>query len=82
MPPNPGFSAMFWKLSIISGALWSFQTVGQQFNPELHEAILQIASEEHPEGVIAQELAAGFKKGEKVIRHSKVGVSTGKVKKE
>lgn len=58
------------------------ESVGQRFDPELHEAIMQIETDEHPEGVIAQELSTGFKKGEKVIRYSKVGVSTGKAKEE
>ena len=53
-------------------------TVGKLFDPELHEAVMQIETDEQPEGVIAQELSAGYKKGEKVIRHAKVGVSSGK----
>ena len=39
---------------------------------------MQIETDEQPEGVIAQELSGGYKKGEKVIRHAKVGVSSGK----
>ena len=53
-------------------------TVGKTFDPELHEAVMQIETDEQPEGVIAQELSGGYKKGEKVIRHAKVGVSSGK----
>ncbi|MCH9025298.1 MAG: nucleotide exchange factor GrpE [candidate division Zixibacteria bacterium] len=53
-------------------------TVGKLFDPELHEAVMQIETDEQPEGVIAQELSGGYKKGKKVIRHAKVGVSSGK----
>lgn len=53
-------------------------SVGKLFDPELHEAVMQIETDEQPEGVIARELSGGYKKGEKVIRHAKVGVSSGK----
>ncbi len=54
------------------------ETIGNLFDPELHEAVMQVESDKHPEGVIAQELSGGYKKGERVIRHAKVGVSSGK----
>ena len=54
------------------------ETVGNLFDPELHEAVIQIETDKHPEGVIAQELSGGYRKGERVIRHAKVGVSSGK----
>lgn len=56
------------------------KAVGQKFDPEMHEAVMQLDSDKHPEGVIASELAGGFRRGEKVIRHAKVGVSKGKKK--
>lgn len=59
----------------------SIKTVGQKFNPDLHEAVMQIETDEHPEGTVASELGGGFKRGEKVIQHAKVGVSKGKTKK-
>jgi len=58
----------------------SIKSVGQKFNPEFHEAVMQLESDEHPAGVVASEMAGGFKRGEKVIRHAKVGVSKGKTK--
>ena len=57
------------------------ESVGQKFDPELHEAVMQIESDQHPEGVVASEVAGGFRRGERVIRHAKVGVSQGKGKK-
>ncbi|MEE8405081.1 MAG: nucleotide exchange factor GrpE [candidate division Zixibacteria bacterium] len=53
-------------------------SVGKLFDPELHEAVMQIETDQQPEGVIARELSGGYKKGGKVIRHAKVGVSSGK----
>ena len=92
LPDNQQDSEAFKKgMQLIYGQMKEFlnkhkieaiNSVGKQFDPELHEAIMQIESDEHPEGVIASEMSAGFKKGNKVIRYAKVGVSTGKSKKE
>ena len=38
---------------------------------------MQTPSEEHAEGVVAQELIRGYTLNGKVIRHSRVAVSTG-----
>jgi len=56
------------------------EAVGQPFDPNWHEALMQIDSDEYPEGVIALEMSKGYKRGDRVIRHSKVGVSKGKPK--
>ena len=50
---------------------------GKQFDPNLHEALMQMASDEHPEGVVCLEVARGWKVGDRVLRHAKVGVSSG-----
>ncbi|UCC43189.1 MAG: nucleotide exchange factor GrpE [Candidatus Zixiibacteriota bacterium] len=54
------------------------EAVGQAFDPNLHEALMQIASEEHDEGTVAEEISKGYKIGPRVLRHSKVAVSRGK----
>lgn len=51
------------------------EAVGEMFDPKLHEAVMQIESAEHSEGTIVQEISKGYLKGDKVLRHSKVGVS-------
>ncbi|HOP06863.1 MAG TPA: nucleotide exchange factor GrpE [candidate division Zixibacteria bacterium] len=51
--------------------------VGQPFDPNLHEALMQTPSEEHPEGHVALEMARGYRQGDRVLRYSKVAVSTG-----
>jgi molecular chaperone GrpE len=50
-------------------------TVGQQFDPELHEAVASEPSEEHEEGAITEELSAGYRMREKVIRPARVKVA-------
>jgi molecular chaperone GrpE len=56
------------------------EAIGKPFDPNLHEALMQVETKEYPEGTIALEMAKGYQQGTRVIRHSKVGVSTGKAK--
>ena len=51
------------------------KTVGETFDPELHEAVSSIQDENLGEKEIAQEYRKGYKKGSKVIRHSMVVVA-------
>jgi molecular chaperone GrpE len=51
--------------------------VGETFDPNLHEAIMQTESEEYPEGAITQELMKGYKMGSRVLRFARVAVSRG-----
>ena len=50
------------------------EAVGQEFNPEYHNAVMQVASEEYESGVVAQELLKGYTYKETVVRHSMVAV--------
>ena len=52
-----------------------FGEVGDTFDPNLHNAVMHIDSEEFGENVIAQVFQKGFKVGEKVIRFSMVKVA-------
>lgn len=51
------------------------EAVGQEFNPELHNAVMQVESEEYEEGIIAQELQKGYTYRDSVVRHSMVAVA-------
>lgn len=48
--------------------------VGEEFNPEFHNAVMQTESEEFESGVIAQELQKGYTYRDGVVRHSMVAV--------
>ncbi len=50
------------------------EAVGTEFNPDLHNAVMQVASEEYESGIVAQELQKGYKYRETVVRHSMVAV--------
>lgn len=55
--------------------LKAMDTVGQPFDPKLHEAVLRVASEEHPENTVVEELQKGYYLKEKVLRPCMVKVS-------
>ncbi|MBQ8765085.1 MAG: nucleotide exchange factor GrpE [Clostridia bacterium] len=51
------------------------KSVGEEFNPELHNAVMHIDDEEQGENVIVEEFQKGYKIGDRVIRHSMVKVA-------
>ncbi|MBQ7359793.1 MAG: nucleotide exchange factor GrpE [Lachnospiraceae bacterium] len=51
------------------------EAVGQEFDPNLHNAVMQVESEEYESGVIAQELMKGYTYRDSVVRHSMVAVT-------
>ena len=48
--------------------------IGEEFNPDFHNAVMQVESEEYDTGVIAQELQKGYTYRDSVVRHSMVAV--------
>ncbi len=50
------------------------EAVGQEFNPDYHNAVMQVESEEYESGIVAQELQKGYMYRESVVRHSMVAV--------
>ena len=53
------------------------RVVGQQFDPNLHEAVLREPSEKEKEDMIIEELQRGYHLDGKVLRHALVKVSMG-----
>lgn len=51
------------------------ETVGAEFDYELHQAVMQLPSDEFDEGIVCQELAPGWRCGEKLIRPAMVAVT-------
>ena len=52
-----------------------FGSVGDEFDPNLHNAVMHIESEELAENTLSQVFQKGFKTGEKVIRFAMVQVA-------
>ena len=49
---------------------------GEEFDPNLHEAVMQTPTDEKPENIIIAELQKGYKLGDKVLRPTLVNVAT------
>lgn len=50
------------------------EAVGQEFDPNLHNAVMQVESQEYESGTVAQELQRGYTYRDSVVRHSMVAV--------
>lgn len=50
------------------------EAVGTEFNPDFHNAVMQVESEEFESGIVAQELQKGYLYHDTVVRHSMVAV--------
>lgn len=51
------------------------EALGKEFDPNLHNAVMQTQSEEYESGVVAQELQKGYTYRGQVVRHSMVAVT-------
>ena len=52
----------------------AIECAGEEFNPDFHNAVMQVESEELESGTIAQELQKGYMYKDTVVRHSMVSV--------
>lgn len=50
------------------------EAIGTEFDPEFHNAVMQVENEELESGVVAQELLKGYMYRDTVVRHSMVAV--------
>ncbi|MBD1804608.1 nucleotide exchange factor GrpE [Microcoleus sp. FACHB-SPT15] len=48
---------------------------GQEFDPNLHEAVMREPTNEYPEGVVIEQLMRGYFIGDRVLRHAMVKVA-------
>jgi molecular chaperone GrpE len=53
----------------------AFDSKGQTFDPNLHEALQALPAEGVDSGVVIEEMQKGYRAGENVIRHARVVVS-------
>ena len=51
------------------------ECVGKEFDPHLHNAVMTVADNTKPDGVVVEELQQGFMFEHKVIRHSVVSIN-------
>ena len=62
---------------ILAGyGLQEIEAMGKPFDPNEHEAMMQVPSAEHEPGIVMQEMEKGFRLRDKVVRPSRVIVSS------
>lgn len=71
-----GVQLVFSKLrnTLSAKGLRPMESVGQEFNPDLHEAITEIPAGDEMRGKVVDEVQKGYYLNDKIIRHAKVVV--------
>ncbi len=68
-----------WQMNEVmrSEGIQPVPTIGEHFNPYMHEAIEAVENSDQPEGTIVEEVLKGYKMGEETLRPARVKVSMG-----
>jgi molecular chaperone GrpE len=76
-PMTQGMDALHRKfLSLLQAqGVTPMTTVGETFDPQLHDAIGLVENEEVPPGTVAEEVQRGYLWGDEVLRPARVRVS-------
>lgn len=61
---------------LASEGLKAIESVGQPFNPEFHQAVMQEESSEYESGIVMEELQKGYMLKDRVLRPAMVKVSS------
>lgn len=72
-----GVEMIFEQLKglLARNGLEPFESVGHRFDPNLHDAMMTVETDEHEEGVVVEEMSRGYRLKDRVIRHAKVAVA-------
>ncbi|MBC8065239.1 MAG: nucleotide exchange factor GrpE [Chlorobia bacterium] len=63
------------RLVLESQRVQRVPSLGQPFDPEVHEALAMVESVEQEDGTVIDEIEAGYKLGDRIIRPARVRVS-------
>ena len=68
-----------WQMNEVmrSEGLTPVPTVGEVFDPYIHEAIEAVEDSDQPEGMVVEEVLKGYKLGDETLRPARVKVSAG-----
>lgn len=61
-------------MELSNAGVTPIEAVGKEFDPEFHNAVMQVESEEFESGVVAAEFQKGYMYKDSVVRHSMVSV--------
>ena len=70
---------VMWQMNeVMRGeGLTPIPTVGEAFNPYVHEAIEKVEDSDQPEDTVVEEVLKGYKLGDETLRPARVKVSAG-----
>jgi molecular chaperone GrpE len=70
---------MQWQMgeALKSEGLTPVATVGETFDPYVHEAVETVRSDEQAEGIVVEEVRKGYRMGDETLRPARVKVSAG-----
>ena len=83
---DPAFAEYRKGFELIRGQIWNtlskqglqrVDSVGKEFDPNLHHAIEKVETADHAEGIVVDELAPGYLFHGRVLRPAMVRVATG-----
>jgi len=66
-----------WIDALTKHGVEPIQTAGQPFDPEHHEAVAHVPSDDMPTGHVIGEVQRGYRHGDRTLRASRVAVSSG-----
>jgi molecular chaperone GrpE len=74
-----GFHLIYDQLlgALLKAGLVPINAEGQMFDPNFHEAVTHVPSDEHPADIVVTETRRGYLLGDKLLRASQVIVSSG-----
>jgi molecular chaperone GrpE len=70
-----------FKNSLENNGISAYESMGKPFDPNFHEAVELVETNDHEDGVIIEELMKGYRQEKRIIRVAKVKVAK-KVSKE
>lgn len=70
---------LIWQLNeVMRGeGLSPVSSLGEAFDPYIHEAIEAVENSDQPEGTVVEEVRKGYKLGDEILRPARVKVSSG-----
>lgn len=64
-----------FKEVLYNHGISSFHSEGNLFDPQMHEAVEILETEDHPDGIILQEFTKGYKSAARIVRPARVKVA-------
>lgn len=64
-----------FKQALINHGVTDFESVGNGFDPHLHEAVEMVETTQYPPGKVVHEFLRGYRMGDRIIRPARVKVA-------